>query len=328
MLRHSTSRLIGTLGAARASALLGYSTAAFVEPEVAQLQQELLQAATKHIKQHGWSRTALLQAAKELQLSSSAAGMFPRGPSHLVEHVIQSNNAALAAQLQEPQVQQQLAALPLSQRVAAAVRRRLELNTPYIDSWPQALSVLAQPRNSPEALRLLLQLLDEIWYSAGGIRQQMPAGTPSGPAWQLCIEHGALHAYRLLTRIRRHLAAAGQAHAGCTVAWECSCSCSSTSAAAAAALAQAVSGSRQEQPFGASSSKSSSSSSSSNSWASPAPGAPGSAVTMQAPPAAGSSAEVWTVTVSTPAGSAASSSSSNSTATAPAITRDQGSRFH
>jgi ubiquinone biosynthesis protein COQ9 len=169
MLRHTTTRLFGSLHAAALTSVPQYySTSAYIEPDAAHLQQELLHEATNHIKQHGWSRAALLQAAKDLQLSPSAAGMFPRGASHLVEHVIQSNNAALAAQLQEPQVQQQLAALPLPQRISAAVRRRLEMNTPYMDSWPQAISVLAQPRNSPEALRLLLQLLDEIWYSAGG----------------------------------------------------------------------------------------------------------------------------------------------------------------
>jgi ubiquinone biosynthesis protein COQ9 len=239
-----------------------YSTAAYVEPDAAQLQQELLQAATKHIKQHGWSRAALLQAAKELQLSPSAAGMFPRGPSQLVEHVIRSNNEALAAQLQEPQVQQQLAALPLSQRIAAAVRRRLELNTPYMDSWPQALSVVAQPRNSPEALRLLLQLLDEIWYSAGGDtstdaswytkRASLAAVYMSTELYMLTdYSPGYADTWQQLERRMQDALWLGSAAA----------------AAAAlpqqllAALAQAAGGSRQGQPFGSSSSSSSSNSS-------------------------------------------------------------------
>lgn len=147
-----------------AAGLQRYSTA-YLEPDASEVQQELLETAVKHAKQHGWTRACLLQAAKDLQLSPAAASMFPRGASELVEHVIRHNNAALAAELQEHQ--QQFTAMPLPQRIAAAVKRRLEMNAPYMNSWPQALAVLAQPRNSPEAVKLLLQLLDEIWYAAG-----------------------------------------------------------------------------------------------------------------------------------------------------------------
>jgi ubiquinone biosynthesis protein COQ9 len=294
MLRHSTSRLIGSLGAAaRASLHELYSTAAHVEPEAAQLQQELLQAATKHIKQHGWSRAALLQAATELQLSPSAAGMFPRGPSHLVEHVIQSNNAALAAQLQQPQVQQQLAALPLPQRIAAAVRRRLELNAPYMDNWPQALSVLAQPQNSPEALRLLLQLLDEIWYSAGNdtstdaswyTKRASLAAVYMSTELYMLTDYSPGYAdtwQQLERRMQDALWLGGAAAAAAALPQQL-----------LAALAQVAGGSRQGQPAGDSSSSSSSSasSSSSSSWAPPGQSAPGSAAAdVQATPQAGSS---------------------------------------
>jgi rpsU-divergently transcribed protein len=230
-----------------------------------------------------------------------------------VEHVIQSNNAALAAQLQEPQVQQQLAALPLPQRIAAAVRRRLELNTPYMDSWPQALSVVAQPRNSPEALRLLLQLLDEIWYSAGGDtstdaswytkRASLAAVYMSTELYMLTdYSPGYADTWQQLERRMQDALWLGSAAA----------------AAAAqpqqllAALAQAVGGSRQGQPFGSSNS-SSSSSSSSNSWASPEHSAPVSAAAdhAQRTPQVGSSAQSGAAAAAAAAashGSAASSS--------------------
>uniref|UniRef100_A0A383W6Z6 Ubiquinone biosynthesis protein n=1 Tax=Tetradesmus obliquus TaxID=3088 RepID=A0A383W6Z6_TETOB len=287
MLRHCSTRLLGTFrAAAPASVLQLYSTVSFLESDANQLQQELLQAATKHIKQHGWSRAALLQAAKDLQLSPSAAGMFPRGPSHLVEHIIQSNNEALAAQLQEPQVQQQLAALPLPQRIAAAVRRRLELNTPYMDSWPQALAVLAQPRNSPEALRLLLQLLDEIWYSAGG-------DTSTDASWY--TKRASLAAVYMSTELYMLT----DYSPGYADTWQQldrrmqdALWLGSAAAAAAAlpqqllsALAQAVGGARQGQPTGSSSTStysSSSYSSTSSSWAADAQAPTGSAGTVRA----------------------------------------------
>lgn len=105
------------------------------EQDVQQLQQQLLQDALKHVKQHGWTRASLEAAAADLQLSPAAVGMFPRGPSHLVEHFIAQQNALLERELQEQQ--QQYVALPLRQRISAAVRRRLEMNAAHMDSWPQ-----------------------------------------------------------------------------------------------------------------------------------------------------------------------------------------------
>lgn len=135
------------------------------ERDVQQLQQQLLQNALKHVNQHGWTRASLAAAAADLQLSPAAVGMFPRGPSQLVEHFIAQQNAQLEQELQEQQ--QQYLALPLRQRIAAAVRRRLEMNAAHMDSWPQALALVSQPPNAPAALRLLTQLLDTIWYAAG-----------------------------------------------------------------------------------------------------------------------------------------------------------------
>lgn len=102
---------------------------------MAQLQQHLLDSALQHVKRLGWTRSSLDAAAAELQLSPAVVGMFPRGPSQLVEHFIAQQNAELDRELQA--AQQQYLDLPLRQRITAAVRRRLELNVQHIDSWPQ-----------------------------------------------------------------------------------------------------------------------------------------------------------------------------------------------
>ena len=44
---------------------------------------------------------------------------------------------------------------------------RLELTLPFVSSWPQALSVQAQPGNVLEALRLRAVLVDELCHGAG-----------------------------------------------------------------------------------------------------------------------------------------------------------------
>jgi ubiquinone biosynthesis protein COQ9 len=87
------------------------------------------------VKALGWSQAALVAAARELQLSPACTGMFPRGGAQLAEHWVAQANAALAAELQA--AQQQYSGLPVRQRITAAVRRRLEMNQPVMDSWPQ-----------------------------------------------------------------------------------------------------------------------------------------------------------------------------------------------
>lgn len=165
MLRHS----LGVQWLQRCSTLARdvtkYSYASLCEPDTDHLREQLLHAAVKHVKQHGWTHASLTAAARDLQLSPALAGILIRGPSELVEHVIKQHNQQLAQDLQANQ--QDYLKLPIRQRIAVAVRKRLEMNTKYMDSWPQALSLLAQPRNSPEAAKLLFQLLDDIWYAAG-----------------------------------------------------------------------------------------------------------------------------------------------------------------
>jgi ubiquinone biosynthesis protein COQ9 len=67
--------------------------------------------------------------------------------------------AALAAALAAPDP---------AVRLGAALRRRLELGVaPHIDSWPQALALLAAPAAAPAALRALCGLADEALGAAG-----------------------------------------------------------------------------------------------------------------------------------------------------------------
>jgi len=126
---------------------------------------DLLAAALAHVPRLGWSVDALRSGAKDLGLSPAAIGMLPRGEAELVQHFEEQCNAALARELEMQQ--EHLQQLNTEQRLAKAVRLRLEMTAPYIKSWPQALSVQAQPGNCGEALRARAVLMDEIWFAAG-----------------------------------------------------------------------------------------------------------------------------------------------------------------
>jgi ubiquinone biosynthesis protein COQ9 len=131
-----------------------------------QLQQELCAAALPYVHQLGWSQAALLAGAKDLGLSPAVIGVLPRQQASLVEYLIQQHNQQLVQQLQG--MQQELAGMGTTAKVRTAVKARLEMLGPYINTWPQALSILARPRNSVAALQLLATLVDDIWYHAAG----------------------------------------------------------------------------------------------------------------------------------------------------------------
>ena len=47
------------------------------------------------------------------------------------------------------------------------MKRRLQLIIPYIETWPQALTLMASPQAAREIFDNGANLMDEIWYHAG-----------------------------------------------------------------------------------------------------------------------------------------------------------------
>jgi ubiquinone biosynthesis protein COQ9 len=60
-----------------------------------------------------------------------------------------------------------LASLRTRERVALAIRLRLEANAGHREAIRQALSFLALPTNAPLGAKCLYRTVDAIWYAAG-----------------------------------------------------------------------------------------------------------------------------------------------------------------
>ncbi|KAL4623561.1 ubiquinone biosynthesis protein COQ9, mitochondrial isoform X1 [Arapaima gigas] len=135
-----------------------------------QLQTRILTAALEFIPQHGWSVEAIAAGAENLGLSLASSEMFTNGAGDLVLFFIARCNAQLTEILAEQHNQVQLGqAEPkeIAQFLRDAVETRLRMLIPYIDSWPQAMSILLLPHNIPDSLKHLSTLVDDIWYYAG-----------------------------------------------------------------------------------------------------------------------------------------------------------------
>lgn len=61
----------------------------------------------------------------------------------------------------------QLDALPVRQRLRSAVQLRMQMIHPYMATWPQAVAVMAHPRNAPSALSIAAAMVNDIWYAVG-----------------------------------------------------------------------------------------------------------------------------------------------------------------
>ncbi|KAM9352672.1 ubiquinone biosynthesis protein COQ9, mitochondrial [Symphorus nematophorus] len=135
-----------------------------------QLQARILTAALEFVPLHGWSMETIAAGAETLGLSSASTGMFNNGAGDLVLHFIAQCNSQLTEILAEQHKQVQLGQAEPKETadfLRDAVETRLRMYIPYIESWPQAMSILLLPHNIPDSLKHLSTLVDDIWYYAG-----------------------------------------------------------------------------------------------------------------------------------------------------------------
>ncbi|XP_020104552.1 ubiquinone biosynthesis protein COQ9, mitochondrial-like [Ananas comosus] len=127
-------------------------------------QGRVLRAALSHVLKLGWSESAMIAGAKDAGVSPSIVGAFPRKEAALVEFFMDDCLQRLIDRIDSGE---ELKDLILSERLSKLIRRRLEMQAPYISRWPQALSIQAQPANLPTSFKQRAMLVDEFWHAAG-----------------------------------------------------------------------------------------------------------------------------------------------------------------
>ncbi len=127
-------------------------------------RDRLLLATLAHVPFDGWSETALAAAAIDLGIETEEARhAFPGGPVSLVTY-----HAAYAdRRMEEALTEADLADMRVRERIAHAVRIRLEQNAAHREAIRAALPILAQPGNGPHALYSLYRTVDAIWFAVG-----------------------------------------------------------------------------------------------------------------------------------------------------------------
>lgn len=122
----------------------------------------LLQAALEEAPRKGFSETTLKAAAKKIGLPVAHVELhFPRGPESLVESFTDLCDEKMKGRMENATVQR------VRDRVALAVRARLEAMHPHREAARRAAAFLALPQNTLLAAKLVFGSVDAMWRAAG-----------------------------------------------------------------------------------------------------------------------------------------------------------------
>jgi ubiquinone biosynthesis protein COQ9 len=125
---------------------------------------ELMEAVLPHVAFDGWSLRAIQAGARDLELESlESQNLFPGGVAELFEAFSALIDHRMMAQLE----QQNPGAMKVRERIAAAVRLRLELLAPHREAVNRGMAWLAMPQNAQLGLSCLYRTVDAMWFAAG-----------------------------------------------------------------------------------------------------------------------------------------------------------------
>jgi ubiquinone biosynthesis protein COQ9 len=129
-----------------------------------QAREQIIAAALPHVPFDGWTPETLRHSAADAGYDPlTALRVFPRGAIEAVEAWV----ALADRRMLEALERQGTGELKVRERVALAIRLRLEALAPHREAVRRALSLLALPHNAPLAARLVWRTVDAIWYAAG-----------------------------------------------------------------------------------------------------------------------------------------------------------------
>jgi ubiquinone biosynthesis protein COQ9 len=131
------------------------------------LQRErdaLLLVTLSNVVFDGWTDKALKAGAKSLGLNAGdVRELFPKGPLDLAKHYSDYADRQMLLGLMEAGISD----LPVRERIAAAIRIRLEQNAPHREAIRKMMTFLSLPGRAGVAAKLTYETVNTMWYAAG-----------------------------------------------------------------------------------------------------------------------------------------------------------------
>jgi ubiquinone biosynthesis protein COQ9 len=128
------------------------------------MRAAIVEAILPQVPFDGWSDRALRAALDRLGSSREQGRLaFPGGISEIIAHW----SALSDEKMEQILAGEDLAAMRIRDRVAFAVRTRIEVDAPHREAVRRVVSHLALPWMVPAGVRLTYATLDRIWYACG-----------------------------------------------------------------------------------------------------------------------------------------------------------------
>jgi ubiquinone biosynthesis protein COQ9 len=132
--------------------------------DAAALKQDILAAALKHVVFDGFTDKVLARAGQEAGADhTEVAHLFPEGPLSLVEAFSAEADREMEAQLATTD----LKAMKVRERIAAAVKARIDALSAHKEAARRAAAFLSLPPHALLAARLLYRTVDAMWRAIG-----------------------------------------------------------------------------------------------------------------------------------------------------------------
>ncbi|MBL8671231.1 MAG: COQ9 family protein [Alphaproteobacteria bacterium] len=128
------------------------------------LRERILSAALLHVAFDGWSARSLRAGAEDAGADAAHLMMaFPGGVDDAIALFVARADREMTAALEA----RDLSGLKVRERVALAIRLRLEQAEAHKEAVRLALAHWALPHNAPRALASLCRTVDAIWWTIG-----------------------------------------------------------------------------------------------------------------------------------------------------------------
>jgi ubiquinone biosynthesis protein COQ9 len=126
--------------------------------------EKIMLAAVRHAMFDGWTPKILILGARDAGLEDAAADIaFPGGVNELIETFSRWADDEMLARLEA----HDLASLKVRERVALAVRTRLEVLMPHREAVRRLNTHFTLPGNAVTGAKLVGETVSAIWYAAG-----------------------------------------------------------------------------------------------------------------------------------------------------------------
>ncbi|MEM1277379.1 MAG: COQ9 family protein [Pseudomonadota bacterium] len=135
---------------------------------IAEAREKLLDAVLPHVAFDGWSNETLKAAISESGVDAGLAHLaFPRGGVDMALAFHYRTDQKLEDELAEPNAAANLATLRIRERIAYAVRRRIELVADEREAVRRGATLLGLPIYAGEGAKAIWHTADIIWSACG-----------------------------------------------------------------------------------------------------------------------------------------------------------------